>query len=103
MASRRSVNTSRCCKSLQNANVVVYGYTDNLPIGPALQRGGIANDIDLSSRCAGSVVAYLGSPGVKPDLISAGRLGDTRPVASNDTPDRRGKNTCIDVSEGPRA
>jgi hypothetical protein len=53
-------------------------------------------------RRAGNVVAYLGSPGVKPDLISAGRLGDTHPVASNDTPDGRGKNKRIVVLEGPR-
>jgi chemotaxis protein MotB len=37
-------------KNLQNARLVVYGYTDNRPIGPALQRAGIANNTDLSSR-----------------------------------------------------
>src|SRR6516162_8033951 len=37
-------------QNLQNAKVVVYGYTDNLQVGPALQRAGIANNIDLSSR-----------------------------------------------------
>ena len=29
-------------QNLQNAKVVVYGYTDNLPVGAALQRAGIA-------------------------------------------------------------
>src|SRR5260370_40824907 len=28
-------------QGLQNAKVVVYGYTDNLQVGPALQRAGI--------------------------------------------------------------
>src|SRR5271157_3912937 len=28
-------------KALQNAKIVVYGYTDNLPVGPALQQQGI--------------------------------------------------------------
>src|SRR5215467_3775245 len=28
-------------KGLQNAKVVVYGYTDNTPVGPALQRQGV--------------------------------------------------------------
>src|SRR6266478_9361048 len=28
-------------KSLQNTKIVVYGYTDNLPVGPALQRAGV--------------------------------------------------------------
>src|ERR1700726_2436931 len=45
-------------QNLQNAKVV-YGYTDNLQVGPALQRAGIANNIDLSSRRADNVVAYL--------------------------------------------
>ena len=44
-------------QNLQNAKVVVYGYTDNQPVGPALQRAGITNNIDLSSRRADNVVA----------------------------------------------
>jgi chemotaxis protein MotB len=35
-------------QNLQNAKVVVYGYTDNLPVGPALRQAGIANNVDLS-------------------------------------------------------
>ena len=53
-------------QSLQNAKVVVYGYTDNLPVGPALRSAGIANNIDLSSKRADNVVAYFESQGVKP-------------------------------------
>jgi chemotaxis protein MotB len=91
-------------QSLQNAKVVVYGYTDNLAVGPALQRAGIANNIDLSSRRADNVVAYLTSQGVNPNVISAKGFGDTHPVASNDTPDGRAKNRRIEiVLEGPGA
>ena len=64
-------------QTLQNAKVVVYGYTDNLPVGPALQRAGIANNIDLSSRRADNVVAYFESQGVNPNMISAKGFGDT--------------------------
>ena len=53
-------------RSLHNAKVVVYGYTDNLPVGPALRSAGIANNIDLSSKRADNVVAYFESQGVKP-------------------------------------
>src|SRR5262249_2259886 len=74
-------------QSLHNAKVVVYGYTDNLAVGPPLQRAGIANNIDLSSRRADNVVAYFTSQGVDPNVISAKGFGDTHPVASNDTPD----------------
>jgi chemotaxis protein MotB len=91
-------------QGLQNAKVVVYGYTDDLPVGAPLQRAGIANNIDLSSRRADNVVAYLTSQGVNPNVISAKGFGDTHPVASNDTPDGRVKNRRIEiVLEGPGA
>ena len=89
---------------LQDAKVVVYGYTDNLLVGPPLQRAGIANNIDLSSRRVDKVVAYLTSQGVNPSMISAKGFGDTHPVASNDAPDGRSKNRRIEiVLEGPGA
>jgi chemotaxis protein MotB len=91
-------------QSLQNAKVVVYGYTDNLPVGAPLKSRGIGNNIDLSSRRADNVVAYLESQGVAPNIISAKGFGDTHPVASNDTPDGRAKNRRIEiVLEGPGA
>jgi chemotaxis protein MotB len=90
-------------QSLQNAKVG-YGYTDNLPVGSQLQRAGVANSIDLSSRRADNVVAYLTSQGVNPNTISAKGFGDTHPVAANDTPDGRSKNRRIEiVLEGPGA
>jgi chemotaxis protein MotB len=91
-------------QGLQNAKIVVYGYTDNKPVGPGLQRAGIANNIDLSSRRADNVVAYLESQGINPNIISAKGFGDTHPVASNDTPDGRAQNRRIEiVMEGPGA
>ena len=91
-------------QSLHNAKVVVYGYTDNLAVGAPLKRAGIENNIDLSSRRADNVVAYLESQGVNPNIISAKGFGDTHPVASNDTPDGRAKNRRIEiVLEGPGA
>ena len=91
-------------QSLQNAKVVVYGYTDNLPVGAPLKRAGIENNIDLSSRRADNVVAYMTSQGVDPNIISAKGFGDTHPVAGNDTRDGRAKNRRIEiVLEGPGA
>jgi len=84
-------------QALQNAKVVVYGYTDNLSVGPALQRAGIANNIDLSSRRADNVVAYLQSQGVNPNILSAKGFGDTHAVASNDTRDGRAQNRRIEI------
>jgi chemotaxis protein MotB len=91
-------------QSLQNAKVVIYGYTDNLPVGPAMQRAGIANNIDLSSRRADNVVSYLRSQGVNPNILSAKGFGETHAVASNDTPQGRAQNRRIEiVLEGPGA
>jgi len=91
-------------QSLQNAKVVVYGYTDNLPVGPALRQAGIAANVDLSSKRADTVVAYFRAQGVNPNIMSAKGFGDTHPVASNDTPDGRAKNRRIEiVLEGPGA
>jgi chemotaxis protein MotB len=84
-------------QTLQNAKIVVYGYTDNLPVGPALQRAGIANNIDLSSRRADNVVAYFTSQGVNPNIISAKGFGDTHAVAPNDTPQGRAQNRRIEI------
>ena len=90
--------------NLRDAKVVVYGYTDNQPVGPALERAGIANNVDLSSRRAANVVAYFRSQGVDPNILSAKGFGDTHPVASNDTPQGRVQNRRIEiVLEGPGA
>jgi len=91
-------------QNLQDAKVVVYGYTDNQPVGPALRRAGINNNIDLSSRRADNVVAYFRSQGVNPEILSAKGFGDTHPVASNDAPQGRAQNRRIEiVLEGPGA
>jgi len=83
---------------LQQTKVVVDGYTDNVPVGPDMQREGITSNFDLSSRRADGVVDYLRRQGVNPALLSAQGFGDTNPVASNDTPEGRAKNRRIEVS-----
>ncbi len=91
-------------RSAQNIKVVVYGFTDNLPVGPVLQRAGIADNLDLSSRRAATVAAFLQSQGVNPNILSAKGFGATHPVAPNDTPQGRAQNRRIEiVLEGPGA
>ena len=91
-------------RNLQNAKIVVYGYTDNTPVGPALQRQGIPNNLVLSTRRAATVATFLVSQGVNPNIISAKGVGDTRPVASNDTPQGRAQNRLIEITvQGPGA
>ncbi len=85
-------------QGLQQTKIVVDGYTDNVPIGPELQRMGIASNLDLSSRRADTVVNYLVSHGVNQSLISAQGFGDSHPIASNDTAQGRAKNRRIEVT-----
>ena len=91
-------------KDLSNAKVVVYGYTDNTPVGPALQSQGINDNLTLSSRRAGAVVSFLVSEGVDPNITSAKGFGETHPVAPNDTPAGRARNRRIVITiQGPGA
>ena len=91
-------------RNLQNAKVVVYGFTDNAPVGAALQRQGIPDNLVLSTRRAAAVVTFLVSQGVNPNIISAKGVGDTRPIAPNDTPQGRAQNRRIEITvQGPGA
>jgi chemotaxis protein MotB len=82
----------------QQNKILVSGYTDNAPIGPALQRQGITSNQVLSQKRSENVMEYLVSQGVKPDLISAQGFGDSNPVASNDTAQGRAQNRRVELS-----
>jgi len=83
---------------LQHTEIVVGGYTDNTPIGSQMQSAGIASNLDLSCKRAASVVSYLVSKGVNPNLLSAQCFGATHPVASNDTAEGKAKNRRVDIT-----
>jgi chemotaxis protein MotB len=82
---------------LQHTNIVVRGFTDNTPVGPALRQAGIASNMDLSSKRADAAVTFLRSQGVNSTLLSAQGFGDNNPVASNDTEAGRAKNRRIEI------
>jgi chemotaxis protein MotB len=82
----------------QQNKVLVAGYTDNAPIGRALQREGITSNLILSQKRAENVMEFLLSQGVKPDLISAQGFGEADPVASNDTAQGRAQNRRVELS-----
>ena len=82
----------------QTNKLVVAGYTDNTPIGPALRAQGVTSNEELSQKRAEAVMQFLVSQGVKPDLVSAKGFGDANPVASNDTAAGRAKNRRVDIS-----
>ena len=74
------------------------GYTDNAPIGPALQRQGITSNEILSQKRAENVMEFIISQGAKPDLISAQGFGDANPVGSNATAQGRAQNRRVELS-----
>lgn len=82
----------------QTQKLVVKGYTDNAPIGPALKRQGISSNQELSQRRADDVMQFLISQGVNPQLVSAEGFGDGEPVASNNTPRGRAQNRRVVIA-----
>ena len=82
----------------QQSKLVVNGYTDNAPVGRALQRQGITSNEVLSHKRAEAVMAYLTAHGVKPDMISARGLGEADPIAANDTAQGRAQNRRVEVT-----
>jgi outer membrane protein OmpA-like peptidoglycan-associated protein len=58
---------------------------------------GVSNNLDLSCKRAASVVVYLASKGVNPNL-SAQCFGETHPVAPNDTPEGKAKNRRVNIT-----
>ena len=82
----------------QQTSIIVTGYTDNVPVGPELQAQGIATNQQLSLKRAQTVMQFLISQGVNPNLLSAQGLGEADPVASNDTPQGRAQNRRVELT-----
>jgi outer membrane protein OmpA-like peptidoglycan-associated protein len=80
---------------------VVKTLTDNPDIKVEIQghtddKGKEAANMKLSERRANSVKTYLVKNGIAKDRLTAKGYGQTKPVASNDTPEGREKNRRIE-------
>jgi chemotaxis protein MotB len=82
----------------QQTKIVVNGYTDNAPIGPELRRQGITSNKELSEKRAETVMQFMVSQGVKPELVAAEGYGEADPVASNDTAQGRSQNRRVELT-----
>jgi len=82
--------------NLPGQQIIVQGFTDNEPIGPAL-KARFPSNLELSSARADAVARLLVSKGVPQNTISAQGFGDARPVASNDTPQGKAKNRRVEI------
>ena len=72
----------------REASIEVAGHTDS--------QGAPENNLDLSQRRAEAVTSYIGESGVDTSRMTSAGYGETKPVASNDTPEGRAQNRRIE-------
>jgi chemotaxis protein MotB len=80
----------------QSDEIDVVGNTDDVPIGPELERRYPTN-WELAAVRATIVVRHLQAQGVNPGLMRAISAGQYHPIASNDTPAGRARNRRTEI------
>lgn len=73
--------------------LIIEGHTDNLPIATSQY----PSNWELSSHRAASVARWLITQGMASERIMIQAYGDTRPRASNDTPEQRALNRRVSL------
>jgi len=86
--------------SQQPYQVAVLGFTDNVPVGPAVAER-FPSNWELSGARAASVVRVLEAEGIPSAQLVAVARGATGAIASNDTEEGRSMNRRIDVRIRP--
>ena len=82
-------------KDLKGKNVVVAGYTDDVPLS---KKSGFVDNWALSTARAVNVVRYLQTKGVSPAMLGAAGFSEYRPVVPNDTASNRSQNRRIEIA-----
>jgi chemotaxis protein MotB len=82
----------------QQSPITVTGYTDNQPVGAGLKKMGVDSNDTLSQKRAEAVMAWLVQHGAKADMVTAKGLGETNPVATNDTAAGRAQNRRVEIT-----
>ena len=82
-------------KNLKDKNVIVAGYTDDVPTG---KKSGFKDNWDLSTARAVTVVRYLQADGVPPEIMGAAGFSEYRPLAPNDSGQNRSGNRRIEIA-----
>src|SRR5262245_46741753 len=72
----------------REASIEVAGHTDS--------QGSPESNLDLSKRRAEAVTSYIGEAGIDISRITSAGYGETKPVASNETPEGRAQNRRIE-------
>ena len=79
-----------------NYQIVVGGYTDNVPIGGSLVKRYPTN-WELAGARAASIVRLFEAGGIPSQRMVAVSHGENDPVAANDTPENRAKNRRTEI------
>ena len=93
LSSATKTNLDKLAKVLVNnpdTNINIYGHTDN--------KGTDAYNMTLSEKRANSVVNYLASHGVKRNRMFAKGMGESNPVATNETEAGRAENRRVEFA-----
>ncbi|MEA3410499.1 MAG: OmpA family protein [Pseudomonadota bacterium] len=88
---------------LDSVGVVLneYDKTDIQVLGFTDSTGSESHNQQLSERRAGSVAGYLKTREVSPQRLAARGMGESRPVATNDTPQGRAQNRRVEIHLTP--
>ena len=77
----------------QDQGIRVVGHTDNTPTSGALY----ADNFELSTARAMSVMRFLQSAGIAPERLSVEGDGEYKPLHPNDTEEHRAANRRVDI------
>lgn len=77
----------------QSRDIAVEGHTDNQPI----KHSGWKSNWELSTARATSVVHFLVSQGLSPEVLQATGYGEYRPIASNATAEGQQRNRRVEI------
>lgn len=92
-ARERLNEVARALKQYEDRDFLVEGHTDSV--------GSAESNMILSRQRAQSVVEYLVSRGVPRERLHARGLGESRPVAPNDSPANRANNRRVEIIVSP--
>jgi chemotaxis protein MotB len=76
--------------------ILIVGHTDNWPIHKNIKKY-FSNNRDLSAARAVAAAEYLASQGIPSDKLAAVGMGESRPIADNETEEGRSKNRRIEI------
>lgn len=92
---------------LEQSHPVLSEVADKIKAAPDIRRirieghasadGNDAHNLELSSARARSVLEFLVAQGVAEDILTSEGLGETQPIADNDTADGREQNRRVEL------